>query len=94
MTAGVLTFLVVKMILHWPCYTVNIARPLTKRLRKAEAEYWCGAFKEVKNTTEFWSLVKRVKNTNVDSNIGKLQVDEEFITDTSLKAESLNEIFL
>ena len=27
-TAGVLTFLVRKMILHRPCYTVNIARPL------------------------------------------------------------------
>ena len=49
--------------------------------------------KEVKNTKEFWSLVKRVKNTNVDSNIGTLQVHEEFITDTSLKAESLNEFF-
>ena len=66
---------------------------VTKTLRKAEAEYWCNAFKEVKNTKEFWSLVKRVKNTNVDSNIGTLQVDEEVITDTSQKAESLNEFF-
>ena len=37
--------------------------------------------------------MKRVKNTNVDPNIATSQVDEEFITDTSLKAESLNEIF-
>ena len=55
---------------------------VTKKLRKAETEYWCNAFKEVKNTKEFWYLVKKVKNTNADSNIGTLQVDEELITDT------------
>ena len=34
---------------------------VSKKLRKAEAEYWCSAFKEVKNTKEFWTLTKRVK---------------------------------
>ena len=66
---------------------------LLKKLRKAEAEYWYNAFKEVKNTREFWSLVKKVKNTNADSNIGTLQVDKELITDTPLKSETLNEFF-
>ena len=61
---------------------------VTKKLRKAEAEYWCNAFEEVKNTKEFCSFVKKVKNTNADSNIGTLQVDEELITDTPLKAET------
>ena len=58
---------------------------ITEELKKAEAEYWCNAFKEVKNTKEFWSLVKKVKNTDADSNIGTWQVDEELITDTPLK---------
>ena len=34
-TAGVLTFLVPKMILHRPCYTVNIARPLKAHKRSS-----------------------------------------------------------
>ena len=66
---------------------------VTKKLRKAEAEYWYNDFKEVKNTKEFWSLVNKAKNTNADSNIGTLQVDKELITDTPLKAETLNEFF-
>ena len=66
---------------------------VTERLKKAEAEYWCNAFKGVKNTKKFWSLMKKVKNTNADSNIETLQVDEELITDIPLKAETLNEFF-
>ena len=66
---------------------------VTKELRKAEAEYWCDAFKEVKNTKKFWSLMKKVKDTNADPNIRTLQVDEELVTDTSQKAEILNESF-
>ena len=37
--------------------------------------------------------MKKLKNTNADSNIGTLQVDEELIIDTPLKAETLNELF-
>ena len=55
--------------------------------------YIYNAFKEVKNTKEFWSLLKKVKDTNADPNIGTLQDDEELVTDTSQKAETLNESF-
>ena len=37
-TAGVLTFLASKMILHRPCYTVNIAQPLRSKAAIGLAE--------------------------------------------------------
>ena len=37
--------------------------------------------------------MKKLKNTDADSNIGTLQVDEELITDTQQKAETLNKFF-
>jgi len=48
----------------WDLYK-KARNSITKLLRETEADYWCKEFREAKNTKEFWSLVRKVQNTDV-----------------------------
>jgi len=76
----------------WDLYK-KARNSITKLLRETEADYWCKEFREAKNTKEFWSLVRKVQNTDVRPRIGALQVGDDIITDDKQKAEKFNKFF-
>ena len=60
-------------------------------LRKAEASYWFGLFKESSSPKDFWKISNRILGKSKDVKIGPLQDSSNTIlTDDGLKANLIN----
>ena len=63
-------------------------------LRKAEAGYWKGKVENVRNSSEFWKVIKEMQGKTKKSHIGPILNDNhELVTSEKEKAECFNDYF-